>query len=108
MNMKTSSFPAMVIALALMAIDATASPLPSAFHGPLTITWSLSQQKLDDAPQYSGSGKTNITGTGSAKTTNVVQVYHYSVATSPFVTADFLKLLANSLNATFPGGSKLI
>jgi hypothetical protein len=93
-------------AFALMALQATASPIPM-IHGPLTINWAISQQKLDSATQYPGLGKTNITGKGFEMATNVLQIYHSSFTTMPFVNTQLLDLLENSLKTTFPAGTKL-
>jgi hypothetical protein len=106
--MKTFSFPAILSAIALMAAQhATATPLPTPFHGPVTIAWPITQQNLDNAAKYPGNGKTNITGTTS-KTTNVMQIYTSTVTTAPFNNASLLALLANSLNTTFPAATELV
>lgn len=91
-----------------MAVHATASPLPTKIHGPLTIAWTISQQKLDAAEKYPGNGKTNITGSATSKSTNVLQVFTSSFTTVPFNNASLLELLANSLNTTFPTGTELV
>ncbi|HUD47175.1 MAG TPA: hypothetical protein VMR33_10115 [Candidatus Baltobacteraceae bacterium] len=105
--MKKTLISAIISAIVLIAFHAAAGPLLTPFHGPITINWKVSQQKLDDAPKYPGNGKTSITGSGSSKTTNVVQVYKYTFTTGPFTSPDFLALLENSLNTNFPAGTKL-
>jgi hypothetical protein len=104
--MKKSLFSAMFSAFALMALQATATPVPS-IHGPLTIDWTLNQQKIFDAAEYAGSGKTSVSGSGTSKATNVLQIYKYSSTTVAFNNAKLLDLLENSLKTTFPAGTKL-
>jgi hypothetical protein len=106
--MKKAISASLFSALAFWPLYAPAAALPTPFVGPLTISWTCTSTNLFDAPQYSGEGKTNITGTGSAKTTNVTQIYRYSTSISPLETAGFLGLLENSLSNTFPAGSRLV
>ncbi len=98
----------MSAAIALITVPhATATPI-SPIHGPLTISWTISQQNLDNSDKYPGNGKTNITGGATSKATNVLQVLTSSIKTAPFADATFLSLLENSLNTNFPAGSKLV
>ena len=105
--MKKLLFSAVFSACALMAVHVTATPIPSPIHGPLTIAWTINQQKLDDAPEYAGNGKTNVSGSGANKATNVLQINKFTFTTASFNNADLLDLLANSLNTNFPAGTKL-
>ena len=106
--MKKFFFSAMFAALALIAVPrATATPI-SPIHGPLSVSWTIDQQKLNAAPKYPEPGKTNITGTATSKTTNVLEVLTSSFTTTPFNNASFLALLANSLNTSFPAGTQLV
>ena len=95
----------MFAAFALMAFHAPASPLPA--HGTVVINWTVSQQTVTNMTQYPGNGKTNVTGAGTSKATNVTQVYANSFGTGNFNNADILGLLENSLNTTFPAGTQL-
>lgn len=107
--MKISSLLAIASVAILTTFEATATPLPTGIYGPLTFNWSLLTTNLVDAPRYSGAGKTNVTGNAADKTTNIVQVSTWSSKSTPsFGNANFLELLANSLDTTFPAGAKLI
>lgn len=106
--MKKFLFSAMFSAFALMAFDAAATPLPTPIIGPATIDWTVHQQKLNSVPEYTGNGKTNVAGTGKSKATNVVQIYNSSFTTTTLDNAGILDLLENSLNTTFPAGTKLV
>jgi len=104
--MKKSLFSAIFSVFALMTLDATATPIPF-INGPVTINWTVNQQKLDNTAEYAGNGKTNFTGSGKSKATNVVQVYKSSFTTNTINNAGILALLENSLKTTFPAGAKL-
>jgi hypothetical protein len=108
-TMKKLLFSAMIPAFALMTFHAMATPI-TPLHGPVTITWTVSEQNKDDVPVYSGDGKTNITGVGANKATNVLQVDNYTIssANGNFGNAQLLNLLANSFNVKFPAGTHLV
>ncbi|HUD47174.1 MAG TPA: hypothetical protein VMR33_10110 [Candidatus Baltobacteraceae bacterium] len=106
--MKTKLISAIVSAIVLTAFHAAAGALPSYVHGTVTVNWTVDQQKLDDVAKYPGTGMTTVTGSGSSKTTNVVQVYKDTFATYAFTSADLLALLENSLDTNFPAGAKLV
>ncbi len=108
--MKTSLLSAIFSAIALIAFDATAAPLPSYLpHAPITIDWTINQQVLSHTNVYAGNGKTNITGTaGAGKTTNVLQIYRSTFKTLTYSSASILDLLSNSLNTNFPAHTKLV
>jgi hypothetical protein len=106
--MKKFLFSAVFPAITLMAVHhATATPIP-AVHGPLTIAWTINQQNLDGAAKFPGTGKTNISGAATGKTTNVLQIYTFSFTNATLNNASLLKLLGNSLNTTFPAGTELV
>jgi hypothetical protein len=107
--MKISLFSALVSAAVLTGLHASATPLPTTIVGPLTINWTLLTAKLVESPKYPAPGKTTVTGSGFARTTNILQVYTSSDTSTPgFGNANFLGLLANSLGMTFPAGTKLV
>jgi hypothetical protein len=107
--MKNSLFSAVFSTLALVALQTTATPLPTPINGPVTIAWTIDQQNLDDMAKYPGDGKTSVSGSGANKATNVLQIYTDSFKTISFNNASLLKLLANSLNTTpFPATTKLV
>jgi hypothetical protein len=106
-NMKKLLTSTIFSAFALMALHTTASQLP-ATHGPVSIQWTISQQKLDGEAKYAGNGKTSISGVGDHKTTNVLQIYSFTSTAVPFGNSSLLALLENSLNTTFPDGTKLV
>jgi hypothetical protein len=106
--MKKLLFSATFGAMALLTVPhATAIPL-SPIHGPLTISWTINQQLLNAAPKYPEPGKTNITGTATSKTTNVLEILTSSFTTTPFNDASLLALLANSFDTNFPAGTQLV
>jgi hypothetical protein len=73
----------------------------------VTINWTVEQQRLDDAAQYPGAGKTNYLGSGKNRETNVLQNYKFTFTSVNYNNAQILSLLANSLNTNFPAGTKL-
>jgi hypothetical protein len=105
--MKRFLLSATIATLALAAFEAAATPVPP-IHGPITLNWTISEQKLDSVAQFPGKGKTTITGAANNKTTNVTQVYKDTSASSAFNNTTLLDLLSNSLGISFPAGTHLL
>ncbi len=107
--MKISLFSALVSATILTGLNVSADPVPATIFGPVTFNWTLTTAKLVDSLKYPAPGKSTVTGSGFAKTTNILQVYTSSdTTTHGSGNANFLDLLANSLGTNFPAGTKLV
>ena len=94
--MKRALFLAMFSGSLLIAFNAISEDLT--IHGPITFSWTVYQQSIYSSNEYSGSGKVVISGTGNDKTTNVLQIAKSTSTGFTFKNADFLHLVANSLN----------
>jgi len=106
--MKKLLFSAVFSTVVLVAAhQAMATPIPI-IHGAVTISWTIDQQKTLDVLKYGEDGKTSISGPANNRTTNVLEVTTSSISTAPFNDVNFLDLLENSLDQTFPTGAKLV
>jgi hypothetical protein len=97
-KMKNNFLSAIVPAIALMALNATATTLTNG--GALTISWTVTQQQEANTLVSSTTNHTT-------KATNYVSTYKAKTATSTFANASLLKLLENSFNTTFAAGTRL-
>jgi hypothetical protein len=108
--MKKVLLSSMMAAFALASLEATATPLPTPFRGPITISWTILTTNANDydKPVFPDGGKKTVTGKGENKATNIFQIFSYASESYAFNNTTLLDLLSNSLQTTFPAGTHLI